>query len=366
MNKRFAYLAFAFSIAGALSVGCGSDDDSTPPNKGGAGGLAGSAGKGGSSGSLNESGSAGIADLAGSTGVGGAAGDQGDTAGNGPGGQGGEGGAAAPETPLERGKQIVRSITLCGSCHTAAGGSELGGNPTFAGGLGAPNLTNDPSGIADYSDARVINAIKNGIALRKEANDQDRHLSSVMPYWLFHNMTDDDALAVVTFLRSLPPVAGTVAIGKADATPVTPLAPSSLPDTSLASTDPDYAAAKEGKYLLSAVAQCVKCHSPATGGLPSGDLFSGVPPANATAIFAPNITPHDPTGISGWTAADVVTALKVGTNKAGRTLCGSMPSGAKGFGGMSDADAHAIGVYLTTIPGVDKAATDSVLEPACP
>jgi hypothetical protein len=72
------------------------------------------------------------------------------------------------------------------------------------------------------------------------------------------------------------------------------------------------------------------------------------------------------TGLNGWTAADVVTALKVGTNKLGTTLCGSMPSGSKGYGGLSDADAHAIGVYLTTIPAVSKAAADPSTEPACP
>ncbi len=200
-------------------------------------------------------------------------------------------------------------------------------------------MTNDPSGIADFSDAQVIEALRNGVALRKESG-QDRHLSSIMPYWLFHNMTDADALSVVAFLRSLPPVAGTVVTGKADAAPVAPLLPSSYPDSSLAAGSADYAAAQRGKYLLSAVAQCVKCHSPATNGLPSGDFFSGVAPANSTTIFASNITP-DVTGIGGWSAADVATALKAGTNKAGRMLCGSMPSGSKGYAGLSDADARA-------------------------
>ncbi len=109
----------------------------------------------------------------------------------------------------------------------------------------------------------------------------------------------------------------------------------------------------------------MKCHSPATNGLPSGDFFSGVVPANSTTIFASNITP-DVTGIGGWSAADVATALKAGTNKAGRMLCGSMPSGSKGYAGLSDADARAIGVYLTTIPAVSKPTAAPDLEPACP
>ena len=191
-----------------------------------------------------------------------------------------------------------------------------------------------------------------------------------MPYWLFHNMSDADALSVVAFLRSLPPVAATVVTTKPDAILVAPLLPSSLPDTTLLSTDSAYAEAQRGKYLVSGVTQCVRCHSPVTAGIPVPDFFSGVPPvppttANPNPKFAPNLTPDD-TGLKDWTAADVAKALKEGINKAGQVLCGSMPSAAKGYGGMSDADAHAIGVYLTTIPKVSKPAADPALQPACP
>jgi len=373
MNRRVAQLALVFAIAGAVSVGCGSDDDSSTPSPGGAGGSAGSAGKagaagkGGSSGNAgagNDAGSAGAESLAGSAGSeqGGAAGDHGDTAGNGPGGEGGEAGAGHiyPQPLVDRGKLIVRSLALCGGCHTASGGSELGGNAAFKNStLPAPNLTNDATGIGEWTDAQVMNAFRNGV------DDEGRHLDPIMPYWLFHNMSDSDALSVVAFLRSLPPVSAALGEANPEVAPVTPLSPSSLPDTTLLSTSPDYAEAVQGKYLVSGVAQCVKCHSPSTAGLPVADFFSGVPPANNTAIFASNITPDD-TGLMNWTAADVVTALKAGTNKAGTTLCGSMPSAGKGYGGMSDADAHAIGVYLTTIPKVSKASAAPGLEPACP
>ncbi|MEO7033267.1 MAG: hypothetical protein ABI548_05365 [Polyangiaceae bacterium] len=58
--------------------------------------------------------------------------------------------------------------------------------------------------------------------------------------------------------------------------------------------------------------------------------------------------------------------MKTGKDKAGVTLCGSMPSSAKGYGGLSDTDAHAISVYLTTIPAVANAAAAPTLEPVCP
>jgi len=286
------------------------------------------------------------------------------SAGTGPGGEGGA--AGYPDALVDRGRVLVRSVALCGGCHTLAAtstdpaGPELGGNPKFKNStLPAPNLTDDPAGIGDWTDLQVINAIRNGV------DDEGRQLDPIMPYWLFHNMTDADALSIVAFLRSLPHAS--VAVGDANpaATAVVPLAPSSLPDTTLAVSSPDHDAAVYGKYLVSSVAQCVKCHSPSSVGLPIADFFSGVPPTSSTMIFAPNLTPDD-TGLLGWTAADVVTALKAGTNKAGRTLCGSMPSAGKGYGGMTDADAHAIGVYLTSIPNVSKPAAAPGLQPPCP
>ncbi|HYQ04616.1 MAG TPA: c-type cytochrome [Polyangiaceae bacterium] len=377
MKMRVAHLALVFGLAGAVSVGCGSDDDTTTPPKGGAGGVSGSAGKGGSGGKSgsggtgetgNEAGSAGEGGASAGSDQGGAGGDSSGTAGSSGSGEGGSGGESHMYLPeqVERGKVLVRSVALCGGCHTNPAtstdpaGPELGGNPTFAkGNLPAPNLTDDPTGIGNWSDQEVINAIRNGV------DDEGRQLNSAMPYWLFHNMNDADVHSIVAFLRSLPHSSTAVGENNPGATAVDPLAPSTLPDTTLAASSADYEAAVYGKYLVSGIAGCVKCHSPASNGLPVADFFSGVPPATATTVFAPNITPDD-SGIGGWTVTDVVTALKLGTNKAGRTLCGSMPAAAKGYGGMTDADAHAIGVYITTIPGVVKTTTDPDNQNPCP
>jgi hypothetical protein len=73
------------------------------------------------------------------------------------------------------------------------------------------------------------------------------------------------------------------------------------------------------------------------------------------------------TGIAGWTPAQIVTLLKTGVDKAGHTICGPMAVGpAGGYGKLTDTDANAIGVYLTTIPAVANAAADPSTEPACP
>jgi Cytochrome C oxidase, cbb3-type, subunit III len=372
MKQRVLKLAFVLAVAGALSTACGSDDDSTP-SKGGAGGAAGASGSGGKGGTAGAGGKAGASsagkgggDSAGGAGAGGEGGAPLGESGSENGGESGagEGGSAgAVETytaeQVGRGQYLVKSVALCGGCHTATNGAELGGNPAFKNStLPAPNLTPDATGLGEWSAAEIINAIRNGV------DDEGRHLDAAMPYWLFHNLTDPDALSIVAYLRSLPKAVGEVGAANPNATPVTPLAPSAFPNSSLAVSDANYAAAQKGKYLLSSAAQCVKCHSPASAGLPVADFFSGVAPTSATQIFSSNITP-DATGISGWTAADVATALKVGTNKAGTVLCGSMPSAAKGYGGLTTDDATAIGVYLTTIAAVSKAAAAPTLEPPC-
>ena len=387
MNQGVVKLAAVLAVACAVSVGCGSDDDSSPGGSSGASGKSGSSGSGGkagSSGSGGKAGSSGSGGKAGGNSEAGSSGANGGSAGRGEAGaesagaagseesggaagaaQAGEGGEAGvggyPPPQIARGAYLVHSVALCGGCHTATNGMELAGNSAFKGGtLPAPNLTPDATGLGDWTDDQIVNAIKNGI------DDEGRHLDPAMPYWLFHNMTDADAKAIVAFLRSLTPVSASIGETNLDATAVTPLLPSAFPDSSLATTDANYAAAQQGKYLLSGVAQCVKCHSPTASGLPAASFFSGSAPANNTTIFSSNITPDTLTGIGGWSAQDVANALKLGKDKANVTLCGSMPSAAKGYGGLSDADALAIGVYLSTIPAVSNAAAEPSLEPACP
>ena len=278
---------------------------------------------------------------------------------------GGSSGATYPTTVVDRGAYLVRSVALCGGCHTSATGSELAGNAAFKGGkLPAPNLTPSADGIGSWTDDQVKNAIRNGL------DDQGRQLDSAMPYWFFHNMTDADVSAIVAFLRSLPPIAGAVGETNLAATAVAPISVASFPDSTLTSASADFAAATQGRYLLSSAARCVSCHSPSAGGLPSPSYFSGVAPAagTPTPLFAPNITP-DATGLAGWLPDDIAAALKTGVLKGGRSVCpkSAMPSAAKGYGGLTDADAHAIGVYLTTIPGVSNAAASPSLAPnTCP
>lgn len=275
---------------------------------------------------------------------------------------------------VARGSYLVNSVALCGSCHTDKSNPTaiLGGNKTFVTGLPAPNLTSDATGLGSWTNTQIKNAFRNGI------DSDGQPLSSTMPYQLFHNLSDDDADAIVAYLRSLPHVNNdvgerTVAVTAA----ATPFPLSDFPPAQANGPDagPELAEAQAGFYLVTSVAQCAKCHSPVNASkAPNFSLtttFTGgaaSTAATATApagYYAPNITP-DATGITGWTADDIATFLRTGAAKGGVKVCGNMPVGPTGgYGGMTEADAHAIGVYLTNIPAVANSSADLSMEPAC-
>ena len=88
----------------------------------------------------------------------------------------------------------------------------LAGNPIFVmlpngDALGTRNLTNDATGLKNRTDAEIKNMFQNG--LRPTATGM-APLNPFMPYYVFHNMTDADADAVVAYLRTVPAVTNTI------------------------------------------------------------------------------------------------------------------------------------------------------------
>lgn len=110
-----------------------------------------------------------------------------------------------------RGKYLV-SVIGCNDCHTPGtfygapdfdrflSGSEMGwGGPW--GTVYAGNLTPDPeTGLGKWTPEQIAKAIRTG-------NRPDgRQLSVAMPWQNFANLSDADAMAVATYLKSLKPV----------------------------------------------------------------------------------------------------------------------------------------------------------------
>jgi mono/diheme cytochrome c family protein len=280
---------------------------------------------------------------------------------------------------LQRGEYLARSVAGCGECHTPRDASgnldqsqwlagvanrfDLVPDDDTTGGISAGNLT--PSSLGSWSDDEVKRAFLDG------AGKDGAPLFPLMPYSAFHNMSADDADAIVTYLRSVPAIENEVPARQPLPVPLyapaPPIAPSAIPDTTLAASDPSYASAERGRYLAGEIGFCLDCHTPwhlgqaqpldLTRVFAGGRGFSAkewsVPPPAPAVVYSLDITPHA-NGIAGWTADDVASFLRDGVSPKGASLCGPMPAGPVGaFGALSREDDHDIGVYLTTIAPVD-------------
>jgi len=102
--------------------------------------------------------------------------------------------------PVSHGKAIAKES--CKECHDSGDGSYSGSTQTVAVGhsIFAKNISSDvETGIGGWTDAQVINAIKNGI------DDEGMMLCSAMPRQA-GKLSDEDLSDLVAFLRTLPAV----------------------------------------------------------------------------------------------------------------------------------------------------------------
>jgi mono/diheme cytochrome c family protein len=217
-----------------------------------------------------------------------------------------------PATPerVARGRYIY-AVSNCDGCHSErdftrfgapviAGGQGAGAavaGPAWLGGaMAAPNITPDrETGIGAWSEGEIVRAIRDGIGRDGQA------LLPVMPYSGFRQMSDEDAAALVAYLRAMPPVrraqkrkpVGFFASWLIRSYP--------RPAGHVPEIDPEDRVAR-GRYLAT-LGGCARCHTrdgaPALSG---GREFRFV---NARAISA-NLTPDRRTGLGRWSERDFV------------------------------------------------------------
>ena len=369
-------------VAGAGGAATGGAAGTGVAGAAGTGGAAGGGGGGGN----NNGGHAGGGGMAGG-GAGGSAGAAGGAAG-GAGNAGGAGGAVLT-TQQMRGQYLVTSVLGCAGCHTPQGGAQLsgvdcfvktapatsgsagaGGNGTAgagggnggAGGAGvtpclsSANLTNDATGLKNLTDQQIKDAFTKGM----DPDATGKFLFATMPYYQFGNLSSDDADAIVAYLRTVPGVSHTVQANTApyDVQPSAPewaaVDPTALPAAGSAT------GAANGKYL--ATLACATCHTvtvssanplhiDATKAFQGGKLVSATVNGTSKTVQTGNLTP-DATGIMGWTAAQVATAITTDKDNTGTTICGM-----RALANMTTSDATDIGSYLLGIPAVANAIT---------
>ena len=239
---------------------------------------------------------------------------------------------------IARGEHLVRNIVDCTLCH----GEDLGGaiyssSPAIAT-MAGPNLTRGKGGIgADYRTVDYVRAIRRGVR-------RDGRSLIVMPSEVFTHLSQEDLGAVIAFIQQLPPVdrsvprSGFGPVGRAllAAGKMNILVAGKTPHITPPASVPSDTTAAYGKYIAD-IAGCHGCHG---YGLSGGRVAGppGLPPAS-------NLTPA---GIGSWTEADLTRALREGKRPDGGQLDEFMPW--KVFRGMTDAEIHAIWLYLRSVP----------------
>ncbi|RYZ29091.1 MAG: c-type cytochrome, partial [Sphingobacteriales bacterium] len=169
--------------------------------------------------------------------------------------------ASTDTTIIARGRQLVLGAAHCTNCHGAGQGSAstaLSGGQKFEipiGDIYAPNLTPSESGILYKSDEALARALRYGIKTDGTA------LFDFMP---FHNTSDADLVAILSYLRAQPPVNNIVPknsmnlLGKVvRAFLLKPAGPSEkVPAFVQQDTTESY-----GAYLANSIANCQGCHT---------------------------------------------------------------------------------------------------------
>ncbi len=243
---------------------------------------------------------------------------------------------------IANGRYLSTAIAKCVDCH----GDNFGGKLFIdapIGKLAGPNLTSGEGSVTrTMKDVDWVRAIRHGLA-------PDGRRLWVMPVDDYQHLSADEINAIVSYIKSLPPVNNTntpreltllgrilVALGqiplfgydRIDHTQPIPLAP------------PPGLTLEYGRHMAT-TGGCTGCHGPELAGGP----IPGAPPDWPAAR---NITPDAQTGIGSWSEADFTRALREGKRPNGTAIDSVMPW--KYTRQLTDLDLKALYMYVRSVP----------------
>ena len=240
--------------------------------------------------------------------------------------------APVTKEAILRGESLAH---ICAGCHSSNGKLPLTGQDFTAGDSGPPtgtlwaaNLT--PAHLGTWSDGEIVRAIREGVR-------RDGHSLMIMPAGAFHNMSDDDVLAIVAYLRSQPavqpdsPPRSVNVLGAIMFAAVIPddVFTAQPPLTKPVIAPPRARTPEYGGYLVHL--GCQDCHGTDYHG--SSGSSDGPPPSPDLIDFAKK-----------HTVAEFVTTLRTGKKPDGTALSEEMPW--RDLEKFSDDDFAAIALYL--------------------
>jgi mono/diheme cytochrome c family protein len=245
----------------------------------------------------------------------------------------------------------------CSGCHAVPGADDktrLGGGLALKSPFGTfyvPNISPDPrDGIGRWSEVDFVTALSRG------TSPDGRHYYPAFPYTSYQRMRADDLRDLFAYLKTLPPVAGTVrdhdmafpfgfrrGLGLwkllyLDGAPFKP--------------DPTKSAVlNRGAYLVEGPGHCAECHSPRnfTGGIIAAQRFAGGPNPEGKG-WIPNITPKE---LGDWSEKDIAYLLESGQTLEGDAVGGSMAEVVRHTEQLAAEDRTAIAAYIKSLPPVE-------------
>ena len=283
---------------------------------------------------------------------------------------------STPEV-LERGRYLVQDVLLCNDCHSerdwtlysgpakpplGAGrpcmdrnSKAVGinfGTAGFPGRLCIRNITPDiETGVGTWTDGEIVRAMREGVSRNGEA------LFPIMPWFMLRNLSDEDAAAVIAYLRSTPAVKSP----RPDKVLDFPLNivfrffPQPLSGPVVAPPRSD--TVRYGEYLTK-VARCEFCHTARARGklepLPGRRFSGGVPFVMGTKTFySKNLTPH-PSGLGNWTKDAFIARFRADAVPHSVKEEENTEMDWSAFSGMTDEDLGAIWDFLRSLPPLES------------
>ena len=265
---------------------------------------------------------------------------------------------------VARGRYLSHHVVGCTDCHGERDWSRYSapqmrnreghGGMTFrlpVATLHAPNIT--PAAIGAWTDGEVLRAMTDGVSR------EGRPLFPMMPYENYRVLGQDDAEALIAYVRTLAPAVTTIPASTVNfplnlimrtlPTPVT------LPVHAPSRSD----RVAYGRYLAT-IASCSTCHTKMERGRPvEGMAYAGgleFKTRHGHVQYSANITPDMDTGIGAWTEATFVGRFKaVGDAPESELALNGRPNTEmpwRDYGGMTTEDLGAIYAYLRTVPAV--------------
>ena len=263
--------------------------------------------------------------------------------------------ASAAELPFDQVTSGRYQAVLgdCAGCHTLPSGAPFAGGvelQTPFGKLVGANITPDTeTGIGAWSERDFRNAMKIGVG------HNGVRLYPAMPYPAYTKMTDRDIGDLWAYLRSVQPVKHAVKSNQLPFPFNIRLLMAGWNWINFSATDFKADAQKSaewnrGAYIVQGAGHCATCHSPKTslGADKDSEFLKG---EVLQGWLAPKITNAPRQGLGQWSVEDITAYLKTGANKFDIASGPMAEVVGNSTSRMTDADVHAIAVYLKGLPG---------------